>query len=74
MAKLWEIRESYGDKTQDPEMEAYECGYEEGYQAAMDEMGHSGSRMGYKSGYGMRGGMGQRSGGEDRGSMGYRHR
>ena len=79
MAKYWEIRESYGDKEQDPEMtEAYECGYEEGYQAAMDEMEgmdsamgqrsgmgmRSGYRMGHRSNYGMRGGrMGNRSDG-----------
>ena len=40
MAKYWEIIESYGDKSRKSEArEAYECGYEEGYEAAMKEMG-----------------------------------
>ena len=38
MAKYWEIIESYGDKSRKSEArEAYECGYEEGYEAAMKE-------------------------------------
>lgn len=60
-AKYWEIRESYGNKGQDPEIkEAYECGYDEGYEAAMKEMEQE---MGERSGYGMRSGsmMGRRS-------------
>lgn len=76
MAKYWEIRESYGDKGGKSEMkEAYECGYEEGYEAAMAEM----QSMGHKSHYGMRGGdMGYRYGmrpgmeGEEPGMMGER--
>ena len=67
MAKYWEIRESYGDKKMTPEAkEAYECGYEEGYEAAMEEM-HG--QMGERSGYGMRSSMGMRS---DNGYMGER--
>ncbi len=64
MAKYWEIRESYGDKMPDDmsekERKAYECGYEEGYEAAMEEMGDD-PDMGER--YGMRhGGMGERMG------------
>lgn len=77
MAKYWEIRESYGDKDKKSEIkEAYECGYEEGYEAAMEEMhGSMGERSyGMRSGMGMRGSMGMRSGsyGEEGGSMGER--
>lgn len=51
--------------------EAYECGYEEGYEAAMEEMhGQMGERSSYgnrmgapsETGFGMRSGMGERSG------------
>lgn len=61
MARYWEIRESYGDKNKSSkEMEAYECGYEEGYEAAMKEMGMD-QEMGERSEYGMRSGsMGMR--------------
>lgn len=61
-AKYWEIRESYGNKSMNPEAkEAYECGYEEGYEAAMKELGMD-QEMGERSGYGMRSGMmGKRS-------------
>lgn len=86
-AKYWEIRESYGNKAMTPEAsEAYECGYEEGYEAAMQEMeqesgfGMRSGMMGKRSHYGMRyGDINERSGrpntfveGEDRGSLGYR--
>ncbi len=39
MSRMWEIRESYGEKRKRTSAdEAYECGYEEGYEAAMSEM------------------------------------
>lgn len=75
MARYWQIRESFGEKAMNPEVkEAYECGYDEGYEAAMEEMKKSGM-MGERSHYGMRGedmGMryGMRSGGD--GSFGER--
>ena len=54
MAKYWEIIESYGDKSRKSEArEAYECGYEEGYEAAMKEMGMD-QEMEERPGYGMR--------------------
>lgn len=61
MAKYWEIIESYGDKSRKSEArEAYECGYEEGYEAAMKEMGMD-QEMEERPGYGMRyGSMGMR--------------
>lgn len=59
---------------EDPK-EAYECGYEDGYKAAMEEMGggsmnERAGQMGYRMGY--RGPMGEGSMGERRGrdSMG----
>lgn len=60
MSRLWEIRENYGERSKgnysDAEMDAYECGYEEGYAAAMKEV-----KGGYgERGYEMRGGYGQR--------------
>lgn len=55
MAKYWQIRESYGDKVAKTENEAYECGYEDGYEAAMEEMGGSSTGM-RESMYGMRDG------------------
>lgn len=66
MARYWQIRESFGEKGMNPEVkEAYECGYDEGYEAAMEEIKKSGM-MGERSHYGMRGeGMGMR--GEDMG-------
>lgn len=64
MAKYWEIRESYGDKLA-KDKDAYECGYEEGYEAAMEEMKGS-DGMGERSHYGDR--IGERS----RGYMGER--
>lgn len=76
MSRMWEIRENYGERNRnysETEMEAYECGYEEGYAAAMKE-----SRGGYgERNYEMRGGYGQRdgmAGGDmgERGGMGYR--
>lgn len=63
-SRLWEIRESYGDrmgyrmgeKTRDwnaAELEAYECGrkegYEEGYEDAQSEM--AGERIGRREHY-----------------------
>lgn len=54
-SRIWKIRESYGDRKSGmdydtpEEQEAYECGYEEGYEAAMKELS-----MGER--YGMRGG------------------
>lgn len=72
MAKYWQIRESYGEKDMEDPKEAYECGYEEGYQAAMEELGegpiserqrgYMGNRMGYRGGMG-EGTMGNRVGG-----------
>ena len=62
MARLWQIRESYGDRMSKEDMsveerEAYDCGYDEGYADAMEEVGSS--DMGER--YGMRGGrMGNR--------------
>lgn len=42
MSRMWEIRESYGEKRKRTSAdEAYECGYEEGYEAAMAEMKES---------------------------------
>lgn len=44
MSRMWEIREGYdhdyrmGRKDKSVE-EAYECGYEDGYSAAMEELG-----------------------------------
>lgn len=39
MARYWEIRESLGERSYKDEVsEAYECGYEEGYEAALEEM------------------------------------
>lgn len=75
-SRIWKIRESYGDRMNDrygnksaeefetpEEKEAYECGYEEGYQAAMEE-----AQMGERSyGMGQRHYMGERRG---RDSMG----
>ena len=62
MAKYWEIRESYGDKAKKSEArEAYECGYEEGYEAAMMELGADSGEMGERSHrMGMRSRMGER--------------
>lgn len=47
-SKLWEIRESYGDRMgernmseksmSEEEREAYKCGYEDGYEDAMKEV------------------------------------
>lgn len=53
MNRMWEIREGYdheyrmGRRDKSVE-EAYECGYEDGYKAAMEELGErrSSSRMG----------------------------
>lgn len=78
MARYWEIRESYGDKMRggmmgrrdsepmsEEEQKAYECGYEEGYEAAMEEMESMGERRGH---YGSRMDMGENYGlGERRG-------
>ena len=76
MARYWYIREQYGDKKMSSkETEAYECGFEEGYEAAMKDFGidpemeemsdsrmRSGS-MGARGRYGMRYGEGsERSG------------
>lgn len=66
MARLWEIRESYGEKRMSPEVkEAYECGYEEGYADAKEEMETMGGRMGRRMGESMgeRYGYGERAGG-----------
>ena len=50
MAKYWEIRESYGDRSRKSEArEAYDCGFEEGYEAAMKEMGMDSEEMGERS-------------------------
>ncbi|MCQ2219801.1 MAG: hypothetical protein MJZ12_00325 [Prevotella sp.] len=75
MAKYWEIRESYGDKGGKSEMkEAYECGYEEGYEAAMMELerGGMGERMGHRGYMGERHSMGERDSMGERGYMGER--
>lgn len=53
--KMWEIREGYGsDSRKDTKIEeAYECGFEEGYEKAMEELEKKGRRS-YKdddSGY-----------------------
>lgn len=50
MAKYWEIRESYGDKSRKSDSrEAYECGYEDGYEAAMREMEEGSEEMGERT-------------------------
>lgn len=49
MNRMWEIREGYdsGKHYGMRNTEAYECGYKDGYEAAMEEMNHSeyGRRM-----------------------------
>ena len=60
--RMWEIREGYehdgyrrgrsrsGMRHEKTVEEAYECGYEDGYAAAMEEMeGKSGHRMGQRT-------------------------
>lgn len=59
MARLWEIRESYGDRMGHrtnyrdmddmgvEEREAYDCGYEHGFGDAMKESRHFGERSPY---------------------------
>lgn len=89
MARIWQIRQSdepsrygmdYRKKYEtEEEMDAYECGYEEGYGDAMKEVngGAVGQRMGYRgymdergrgeSGYRMDDGMGYRRHRDSRG-------
>lgn len=54
MHKMWEIREGYdyrmGRKDKSVE-EAYECGYEDGYYAAMEELGERKNSYGMRDGY-----------------------
>lgn len=57
MASYWEIRESHGDRERRTEIdEAFDCGYEEGYEAAMaemrehEELGERRGSMGYRYG------------------------
>jgi hypothetical protein len=61
--RVWELRD-HGDKSdydyrrmgmrENPEKEAYECGFEDGYEKAMEEMGHhSDYRSNYRSSYRM---------------------
>lgn len=51
MNRMWEIRDSeempYKRATENSEIEAYECGFEEGYQEALREISHKyyGSRI-----------------------------
>jgi len=51
MRKMWEIREGHdyrmGRKDKSVE-EAYECGYEDGYDAAMEELGERRSMRSYR--------------------------
>lgn len=69
--RMWEIREGYGRK--DEVEEAYEEGCREGYEKAMEEMGHRG---GYNqrgsSGYGNR--YGRKEDWDDMDYMGERRR
>lgn len=68
-ARLWEIRETYGNRSRkkysDPDLqEAYECGFDEGYEEAEGKMmgqRHPMGQRGYRMDMGERGGyMGRR--------------
>lgn len=43
MGRLWEIRENYEDRTRSKKSSSrmYQCGYEDGYNDAMEEMEES---------------------------------
>lgn len=71
MSKVWMLRESYEDKRREDEAkEAYECGFNEGYEAAMEDSQKESDGAGSRYRLGMRRGERDMSEGDE--EMGYR--
>ena len=70
--RMWEIREGYGRK--DEVEEAYEAGCREGWEKAMEEMGHRGGGYSQRGGYGYGNRYGRKEDWDDMDYMGERRR